>query len=91
MIKKFNKATKTYMLFKALQAGLRINATQAENLYGIKNIRAEVTRIRQNGFAVYSKTYMSGNGVKTTEYVMGTPSQEIVALGYKAKSLGLTL
>jgi hypothetical protein len=58
-------------------------------MLGIKNIRAEVTRIRQNGFAVYSKSYIAGNHVRVTYYVMGTPSQEIVAAGYRALALGL--
>ena len=33
----------------------------------------------------------AGNGVKVTEYVMGKPSREIVALGYAAKAKGLSL
>jgi hypothetical protein len=34
---------------------------------------------------------VAGNGVTVTEYEMGNPSREIVALGYKAKALGITL
>ena len=89
MIKKFSKGTKTYQLFKHLQAGAPITASEAQSMFGIKNIRAEVTRIRQNGFAIYSKSYVAGNHVKVTYYVMGTPSQEIVAAGYRALALGL--
>jgi hypothetical protein len=29
--------------------------------------------------------------VKVTEYELGKPSREIVALGYKAKAMGITL
>jgi hypothetical protein len=50
-----------------------------------------VIRIRQSGYAVYSNTRKAGNGVQVTEYVMGKPSREIVALGYKAKAAGYTL
>jgi hypothetical protein len=89
MIKKFNKESKTYRLFKHLQSGAPITAAEADSMLGIKNIRAEVTRIRQNGFAVYSKSYIAGNHVRVTYYVMGTPSQEIVAAGYRALALGL--
>jgi hypothetical protein len=91
MIKKFNKETKAYKLFKTLQAGERVTASLAEHKLGIKNLSAEVTRVRQQGFAVYRKNRKAANGVTVTEYVMGTPSQELVALGYKAKSLGITL
>lgn len=91
MIKKFNKETKTYKLFQALQAGERLTASQAEKRFGIKNISAEVSRVRQQGFAVYRKERVAGNNAKVVEYVMGTPSRELVALGYKAQALGITL
>lgn len=85
---RYSKETKTFKLQSALQNGDVITASQAEKRFGIKNINAEVSRIRQNGYAVYTKNRVAGNGVKVTEYVMGTPSREIVALGYLAKSLG---
>jgi hypothetical protein len=58
---------------------------------GVGNLSAEVSRIKQNGYAVYANQRTAGNGVTVTEYVMGQPSREIVALGYKAKALGITL
>ena len=91
MLKRFNKETKTYKLFKALQAGERISQAVAEHKLGIKNLSAEVSRVRHMGFAVYRKNRKAGNGVEVTEYVMGTPSREIVALGYKAQALGIAL
>lgn len=90
-VKKFNKETKTYKLFSALQSGERITPSQANKRFGIKNLSAEVSRVRQHGFAVYRKQRVAGNNATVVEYVMGQPSQEIVALGYKAKSLGITL
>lgn len=90
-MKRFNKETKTYKLFKALQAGERITPSQAQKRFGIKNLSAEVSRVREHGFAVYRKNRKAANNLKVTEYVMGLPSQEIVALGYKAKSLGITI
>jgi DNA-binding IclR family transcriptional regulator len=89
MIKRFNKETKTYKLFQALQAGDRISPSQAEKRFGIKNLSAEVSRVREQGFAVYRKERVAGNNAKVTEYVMGTPSREIVAAGYRAIQLGL--
>jgi hypothetical protein len=89
MIKKFNKETKTYKLFKTLQAGERITPASAEHKLGIKNLSAEVSRVRQMGFAVYRKNRLAGNGVEVIEYVMGTPSQELVAAGYRALAAGI--
>jgi hypothetical protein len=87
----YSKETKTFKLQQALQNGDVVTASQAEKRFGIKNINAEVSRIRQNGYAVYTKNRTAGNGVKVTEYVMGDASRELVALGYKAKSLGITV
>ena len=61
----------------------------AAKRFGIKNISAEVSRVRQGGFAVYANTRVAGNGVRVTEYQMGKPSRKLIAAGYKAMSLGL--
>ena len=89
MIKHFNPETKTFKLFNALYNGEVVTPAQAEKRFGIKNISAEVSRIRQNGYAVYANNRVAGNGVKVTEYVIGKPSRKVVAAGYKALSLGL--
>jgi len=83
--------TKTFKLFTALKTGEKLTAADASKRFGIKNIAAEASRIRYNGYAVYANTRVAGNGVKVTEYEMGRPSREIVALGYKAKAAGLTV
>jgi hypothetical protein len=84
-----NPGTKTFKLFSALSNGERVSASQAAKRFGIKNISAEVSRIRHSGFAVYANTRMAGNGVQVTEYRIGTPSRKLVAAGYKAMALGL--
>ncbi len=89
-MKRFNPETKTFKVFTALYNGAKLTAAQAKKM-GIKNLSAEVTRNRHNGYAVYANSRTAGNGVTVTEYVMGQPSREIVALGYKAKAAGLTL
>ena len=86
---RFNPETKTFKLFNALRNGDAISASQAEKRFGIKNMSAEVSRIRQSGYAVYGNQRVAGNGVKVTEYVIGKPSRAIVAAGYKAMSIGL--
>jgi hypothetical protein len=86
---RFNEDTKTYKLFSAMINGESVSPSQAEKRFGIKNISAEVSRIRQAGFAVYANSRKAGNGVQVTEYVIGKPSRKIVSAGYKAMALGL--
>ena len=89
-MKHFNPETKTFKVFSALQEGKALTASQASKM-GVKNLSAEVSRIRQHGFAIYTNSRKAGNGVQVTEYVLGKPSRRIVALGYKAMALGLTV
>jgi hypothetical protein len=86
---RFNEDTKTFKLFQALRTGEAITPAAAAKRFGIKNISAEVSRVRQNGFAVYSNTRVAGNGVRVTEYQMGKPSRKLIAAGYKAMAMGL--
>lgn len=87
----YSKDTKTFKLQTALQSGAVVTASQAAKQFGIKNITAEVARIRQNGYHVATNTRKAGNGVVVTEYAMTKPTRELIALGYLAKSLGLSL
>ena len=89
-MKHFNPETKTFKVFQALQSGKALTASQAKKM-GVGNLAAEVSRIRQNGFAVYTNSRKAGNGVTVTEYVLGRPSRRLVALGYKAQAMGITL
>ena len=86
---RISENTKTFKLFTALQAGESVSPSQAEKRFGIKNISAEVSRIRQNGFAVYANRRVAANHVEVTEYRIGKPSRKIVAAGYRAMALGL--
>jgi len=87
----FSKETKTFKVFAALKAGEKLTQAEASKRFGVGNLAAEASRIRQNGYAVYSKTRVAGNGVRVTEYELGNASREIVALGYKAKAMGITI
>lgn len=89
-MKTINKGTKTYKLFEALHKGETLTPAQALKRFGIKNIRAEATRIRQAGYAVYAThPYKREGGQKCTKYLIGTPSKAIIAAGYTARKLGL--
>lgn len=86
---RFSENTKTFKLFNALYSGEAVTPSAAEKRFGIKNISAEVSRIRQAGYAVYANSRKAGNGVQVTEYVIGRPSRKIVAAGYRAVAMGL--
>jgi hypothetical protein len=90
-MKYFNPETKTYKVFNALYNGESLTTSQAEKRFGVKNLAAEASRIRHNGYAIYANSRKAGNGVTVTEYVMGKPSREIIALGYAAKAAGFTV
>lgn len=90
-MKRINLETKTGKIFAALQAGEKLTASEAQKRFGVKNLSAEASRIRAAGYAVYANTRKAGNNVMVTEYELGRPSREIVALGYKAKQLGIKL
>jgi hypothetical protein len=88
-MKHINETTKTFKVFQALQTGAAITPAEASKRFGVKNLSAEVSRIRQHGFAVYANSRKAGNGVTVTEYQIGKPSRKLVAAGYLAMSMGL--
>jgi len=90
-MKRISKETKTFKVFNALYEGAKLTQSEASKRFGVGNLAAEASRIRQHGYAVYSNTRKAANGVTVTEYELGKPSREIVALGYKAKAMGITL
>ena len=89
-MKFINPETKTFRVFQALQKGEALTTAKAKKM-GIGNLGAEVSRIRSHGFAVYTNSRKAANGVQVTEYVLGKPSRKMVALAYKAQSLGITV
>jgi hypothetical protein len=88
-MKLINPKTKTFKVFSALQSGETLTPADARKRFGVGNLSAEASRIRQHGFAVYANTRKANNGVTVTEYVMGKPSRKVVAAGYRALALGL--
>ena len=90
-MKRISKDTKTFKVFNALYNGATLTQSEAKKRFGVGNLAAEASRIRQHGYAVYANQRVAGNGVTVTEYEMGKPSREIVALGYKAKAMGISL
>ena len=89
IVKFINPETKTFKVFTALKSGETLTASEAKKRFGVGNLAAEASRLRQHGFAVYANSRTAGNGVRVTEYVLGKPSRKVVAAGYKAIALGL--
>ena len=87
----YSRETKTFRLQQAFQQGATVTASTAQKRFGIKNLSAEVSRIRQNGYVVAKSTRTAGNGVAVTEYSLGQPTREMIALAYKAQSLGIAV
>lgn len=89
-MKLINTETKTFKVFQALRDGNTLTESKARKM-GVGNLRAEVSRIRNHGFCVYANNRTAGNGVRVTEYQLGRPSRKMVALAYKAQSMGITV
>jgi hypothetical protein len=85
----YSKDSKAFKVQQALQSGEVLSASIASKRFGIKNIRAEVARVRANGFVVNTVNRKAANGVVVTEYAAGKPSRELIAAGYKALSVNL--
>lgn len=68
-------------ILKYLKTGADITENQAKSRFGIVNVRARMSELRQAGFAIYlnEKTTKSGDTIKT--YRLGTPSRLLVAAG----------
>lgn len=89
-IRNFDLDTKQGKLFKALVLnGETLTESQIAKRFGIANPTATISTIRQRGYAVYANQRKAGNGVNVTEYRHGNASRKMVALAYKAMSMGI--
>ena len=87
MLKKFDETTKQYKLFQALVLnGETLSEAAIAKRFAIANPTATISQIRQR-----AKQRVAGNGVKVTEYQHGMASRKMVALAYKAQSLGISI
>lgn len=73
----------------AASNGKGLTAAQIEARLGVGNARAEVSRLRMNGYAVYANQRTDSKGRTKTFYRIGRPSRRIVAAGYRALAMGL--
>lgn len=91
-IRNFDLKTKTGKVFNAIvRNGETLSAAEISKRFGVKNPSATISDIRSRGYAIYANSRKAGNGVMVTEYRHGEASRKMVALAYKAQSLGITV
>ena len=86
---RFSTESKTHKLMTALQTGEALTPSQIKKRFSIGNPYAEVSRLREAGFVVYTNHRKARNGVKVTEYRHGKASRALIAAGYRALAKGL--
>ncbi len=65
-------------LVRYLSSGRTISVREARSRFGIRNLRARVNDLRNEGFCVYTN-----RGERTT-YRLGRPPRTMVAVAYQA-------
>ena len=89
-LRRFNLETKEGRVFNALVLnGETLTAAEISHRFDIANPTATISDIRQRGYAIYGNTVRARNGVVVTKYRHGEASRKMVALAYRAMSLGL--
>jgi transcription initiation factor IIE alpha subunit len=77
--------TQTAKVAAALENGAELTAKQISARYGVKNVRAVISKLRTEGFSIYlNKRVSSFDGETYMKYMVGTPTRAVVAAGYKA-------
>ena len=55
------------------------STAQARARFGIKNVSARISELRQEGYAIYTNMKTRGDGTKVSVYRLGTPSKTFKA------------
>ena len=77
--------TQTAKVATALENGAELTAKQITSRYGVKNVRAVISQLRTEGFAIYLNNRVSSfDGETYRKYMLGTPTKAVVAAGYAA-------
>ena len=77
--------TQTAKVATALENGAELTAKQITSRYGVKNVRAVISKLRSEGFSIYlNKRVSSFDGESYMKYMVGTPTRAVVAAGYAA-------
>jgi len=77
--------TQTAKVAAALTNGAELTAKQISARYGVKNVRAVISKLRSEGYSIYlNKRVSSFDGETYMKYRVGTPPRAVVAAGYAA-------
>ena len=80
-----SKTSKAAKLIAAFERGTELTAKQISSRYGVKNVRALISSIRMQGYAIYlNKRVSDFDGETYNKYCLGTPTRAVVAAGYRA-------
>ena len=81
----FNMASKytsvTSRILTYLKTGADITQAQARKRFGITNVRARMSELRQAGYAIYLNEKTTANGRTIKAYRLGTPTRLMIAVG----------
>ena len=79
------KKTQAQRVANALSNGAELTAKQITSRYGVKNVRAVISKLRSEGFSIYlNKRVSSFDGETYSKYMIGAPRRSVVAAGYAA-------
>ena len=77
--------TQATKVANALETGAELTASQISARYGVKNVRAVISKLRTEGYSIYlNKRVSSYDGETYMKYALGTPTRSVVAAGYQA-------
>ena len=77
--------TQTAKVATALENGAELTAKQITSRYGVKNVRAVISKLRSEGYSIFlNKRTSSYDGETYMKYRMGTAPRSVVAAGYAA-------
>jgi len=77
--------TQAQRVINVLKNGVELTAKQIAARYGVKNVRAVISQLRSEGYAIFlNKRVSSFDGHTYSKYRLGTPTRATVAAGFAA-------
>ena len=71
----------TSRILTFLKTGSDITQAQARKRFGITNVRARMSELRQAGYPIYLNQKTTANGRTIKAYRLGTPTRLMIAVG----------
>jgi len=71
----------TSRILTFLKTGSDITQAQARKRFGITNVRARMSELRQAGYPIYLNQKTTSNGRTIRAYRLGTPTRLMIAVG----------